>query len=119
MTGGSDPAPPASGSPDLRSPDFKGGPLRAALSGLHLARPVRTAVAVASHPDLWRTAIRLVLRTAAPGWWRHVPATPAPSLEYVAFRTDTMLGAGGQRRLTPGEVVAFLQWCKRMRAIGG
>lgn len=94
-------------------------PLRAALAGLRLARPLGTVVAVAARPGLWATAVRLVFRSAASGWWRHWPSTPAPPLEYVAFRRETMLGGTGPGRLTPTEVVAYLQWCKRMRTIGG
>ncbi|MDQ2726466.1 MAG: hypothetical protein M3Y91_01050 [Actinomycetota bacterium] len=93
--------------------------LRAALGGLRLDRPLRTAGAVAARPELWGTALRMAARSAASGWWRHWPSTPAPPPEYVAFRGETMLGGHGAGRLAPSEVVAFLQWCKRMRAIGG
>ncbi|MDQ6838805.1 MAG: hypothetical protein M3137_10860 [Actinomycetota bacterium] len=96
-----------------------GRPLRAALGGLRLARPGRTALGVVLRPGLWGTAIRMVARTAVPGWRRRWPPTPAPSVDYVAFRSETMLGGRGLGRLTPTEVVAYLQWCKRMRAIGG
>ncbi|MDQ2726076.1 MAG: hypothetical protein M3Y36_11370, partial [Actinomycetota bacterium] len=79
----------------------------------------RTAAAVAARPGLWGTAVRMAGRSAASGWWRRWPSTPAPPLEYVAFRSETMLGGGGAGRLAPTEVIAYLQWCKRMRAIGG
>lgn len=96
-----------------------GRSLRTAVEGLRLARPLWTALAVAARPELWGTAVRMVLRSAAPGWWRHRPSTPAPPLEYVSFRSETMLGGGGRGRLAPTEVVAYLHWCKRMHAIGG
>jgi hypothetical protein len=96
-----------------------GGPLRAALGGLRLARPGRTVVALAARPGLWVVAARMVLLSAAPGWWHRWPATPAPPLDYVAFRSETMLGGGGSGRLAPDEVVAYLRWCRRMRAFGG
>ncbi len=104
---------------------MSGGPLdggrtlRAALGGLRLDRPRRTLLAVAARPDLWGTAVRTVVRSATPGWWRPRPSTPAPPPEYLAFRSETMLGGNGQGRLAPTEVVAYLAWCKRMRGIGG
>lgn len=103
----------------MTGPPDDGAPLRAALGGLRLAHPLRTVAAVVARPDLWGTAIRMVLRSAAPGWWRRRPATPAPPVEYVAFRTETMLGGGGAGHLDAAEVVSYLRWCKRMRAIGG
>jgi hypothetical protein len=95
------------------------GPLRAALGGLRLDRPGRTVVALAARPALWAIAVRMVLRSAAPGWWYRRPPTPAPPPDYLAFRAETMLGGGGSGRLAPNEVVAYLRWCRRMRAIGG
>lgn len=99
-------------------PDDGGRPLRAALEGLRLAQPRRTVLALAARPSLWGTGVRLVLRSAASGWWRPWPSTPAPPLEYVAFRAETMLGGNTPGRLSPAEVIAYLQWCKRMHAIG-
>jgi hypothetical protein len=74
----------------------------------------RLALAVARRPDLWGVAARLARRTAARGWWRSWPPRPTPPAEYVAFRLHTALGGDPGAKLTPLEVVDYLEWCKRM-----
>lgn len=92
---------------------------RQTAGGLRLARPGRTAVAVAARPGLWLTVLRLGWRTVPAGWWHRWPLVPNPPPAYVAFRAETMLGAAGPGALAPAEVVAYLRWCRRMRALGG
>jgi len=74
----------------------------------------RAALAVAARPRLWWPALRLVLRMAPQGWWRRWPPLPSPSAAYAEFRVHTALGGRADRPLDAGEVVAFLEWCRRM-----
>ena len=67
--------------------------------------------AVARRPALWPAAVAAVLRLAAPGWWRRWPPVPAPPAAYWRFRSET--ANGGEEALSPEEVVAYLQWCRR------
>ena len=39
------------------------------------------AGAVLRRPALWGTAITLVARLAAPGWWRRAPFLPLPEMK--------------------------------------
>lgn len=107
-----DPSEPAAASGPTR-------PLRRAVEGFRLAAPGPTVLAVALCPDLWGTALRLGWRMAIPGWWRRWPASPMPPAAYVAFRSETMLGATTGSTISPHQVVAYLQWCRRMRSVGG
>lgn len=72
-------------------------------------------LAVVARPSLWPSAIGLGRRMAAPGWWSHWPPLPVPSAAYASFRLHTALGEGPDARLEPGEVVAYLEWCRRMK----
>jgi hypothetical protein len=74
----------------------------------------RALLAVGLRPRLWPVAVVALLRVAARGWWRHWPPLPRPAPSYAAFRLHTALGGDGGARLTPAEVVAFLEWCRRM-----
>jgi hypothetical protein len=69
---------------------------------------LRVAVAVMARPRLWRSAARL----ARPGWWRHWPPSPLPPTDYLRFRTQTMYGDKGQ--IDAADLVAYLEWCRRM-----
>jgi hypothetical protein len=71
---------------------------------------MRAALALLARPTLWPTAARL----APPGWWRRWPPRPLPPAEYVRFRTQTMYGDDGGR-LAGDDLVAYLEWCRRMR----
>jgi hypothetical protein len=58
---------------------------------------------------LWPVIFRLV----PSGWWRRWPPVPLPPAEYLKFRTQTMYGdIGGP--LTVADLVAYLEWCRRM-----
>jgi len=72
---------------------------------------IRAGVAVVRRPGLWVTALRLVRRTAPPGWWRSRPFLPVPPAEYVRFRLLTQYG-DPDHRWVPGDVVRYLEWCK-------
>jgi hypothetical protein len=73
---------------------------------------VPAAVAVAVRPRLWRVALTQTLRLAAPGWWRRWPPLPLPDAGYLRFRLQTAYGDGA-RGPAPGDVVAYLRWCRR------
>jgi hypothetical protein len=73
------------------------------------------AVAVLGRPGLWPTAMALAFRMARPGWWRRWPPLPSPPPAYATFRLHTALGEDPDARLEPAEVVAYLEWCRRMK----
>ena len=73
------------------------------------------AVAVASRPGLWITALRQVRALAVPGWWRRRPWLPVPDAAYMRFRMVTQYGDPGHRP-EPADVVAYLHWCRAYRA---
>jgi hypothetical protein len=68
----------------------------------------RTVLAVLVRPSLWPAVARL----APPGWWRHWPPRPWPPADYIRFRTQTMYGDNGSPHAE--ELVAYLEWCRRM-----
>jgi hypothetical protein len=74
-----------------------------------------TALAVLGRPGLWPTAVALAWRLARPGWWRSWPPLPLPPRAYATFRLHTALGDDPDARLDPAEVVAYLEWCRRMK----
>jgi hypothetical protein len=73
--------------------------------------PVIAAVVV--RPWLWWTAVRQLLRTATPGWWRRAPFLPRPDPEYARFRLETAYGRDG--RLEREDLVSYLEWCRHAR----
>jgi hypothetical protein len=79
---------------------------------------VRAVVAVVVRPSLWGTAVRQVWRLARPGWWRQSPFLPVPDRAYMRFRLETQYG-DPTHRAEPGDVVAYLDWCRREHAAGG
>ncbi len=95
------------------------GSRRDALAAVMPARPGRAALLLAQRPDLWASVVRLGWRMAPPRWWRRWPLVPTPPPDYLAFRMETMLGGSGSARLEPEAVIAYLEWCRRMRAVGG
>ena len=71
-------------------------------------------LAVLVRPPLWPTAVRQLLLLAPPGWWRRRPHLPVPDAAYLAFRLETMYGAGAPAP-RPGDLVDYLRWCRRSR----
>jgi hypothetical protein len=80
------------------------------------AETLEIAAAVAVRPQLWTTACRQILTLARPGWWRRWPPVPTPEPEYVRFRLQTAYGEGDGRLPAP-DVVEFIAWCRRIRAL--
>ena len=72
--------------------------------------------AVARRPWLWLTAVRQVAALAPRQWWRRPPRLPVPDPAYLGFRLQTMYGdpAHGPE---PGDVVAYLHWCRGFRRL--
>jgi hypothetical protein len=69
----------------------------------------RAAMGVVARPHLWPVVVRLV----PTGWWRRWPPLPLPPADYAKFRTETMYGdSGGPLDLT--DLIAYLEWCRRM-----
>jgi hypothetical protein len=67
-------------------------------------------LAVLARPRLWPTAVRQLVRTIAPGWWRRPPFLPLPDPRYVRFRLETAYGLTSFG--SADDVVAYLQWCR-------
>jgi len=70
---------------------------------------VTAVAAVAARPWLWPVVIRLVPSR----WWRRWPPLPLPPANYLRFRAQTMYGDGGGP-LDKEDLIAYLQWCRRM-----
>jgi hypothetical protein len=80
--------------------------------------PNRWMFAVARRPDLWSTAIREALVLAAPGWWRRWPPRPVPDRAYLQWRLQTAYGSAPAREMPADDLIAYLEWCRRMRQLG-
>lgn len=70
---------------------------------------------LARRPDLWATAFRQALRLIPRRWWRRWPPLPVPPRDYTSFRLQTMYGDAGAP-MQPRDVIAYLEWCRRMRS---
>jgi hypothetical protein len=77
---------------------------------------VRVIVSVVARPGLWATALREVAVLSRPGWWRRWPPLPLPPPAYLRFRLVTAYG-DPDRAPDAADVVAWLRWCQRMRAM--
>jgi hypothetical protein len=77
---------------------------------------VRGALALLVHPGLWPTGLRQVGVLARPGWWRRPPFLPLPDADYLRFRMETAYGGTGDEPLDPRDLIAYLRWCRAVRA---
>jgi hypothetical protein len=68
-------------------------------------------------PDLWVTGVRTAWLLSAPGWWRRWPPRPRPPQPYEEFRRQTMFGSGPGDQLSGPDLIAYLEWCGRMRRL--
>ncbi len=93
----------ASQPPSSPSPEPAGGPSPSAV--LAMTR------AVATRPDLWRTALGALRRLAAPGWWAVPPHLPLPDGQLWAFRMVTAYGRPDQVP-DPADLLSYLEWCR-------
>jgi hypothetical protein len=72
--------------------------------------------AVLPRPSLWWAALGALARLTRNGWWRRAPFLPLPGEAYWRFRVVTAFGGTGEEiTLAAGDVVAYLQWCRRAR----
>ena len=71
---------------------------------------VPAALRVVCTPSVWGVAVRQLVATSPPQWWRRAPFAPRPDAAYVRFRTETAYGPDAR----PGrdDLVAYLRWCK-------
>jgi len=76
----------------------------------------RVARGLLLRPGLWWTAMRQLLRLAAPGWWRRPPFVPRPEPEHLRFRLETAYGTGGDRCVRAPDLLAYLEWCRNRAA---
>lgn len=67
-------------------------------------------------PGLWPTAVVELWRLSPPRWWRRWPPLPVPDRDYLRFRMQTAYGDPGAHP-EGSDVVAYLEWCRRMRAL--
>lgn len=72
--------------------------------------------AVLRRPDLWWTALGVVRRFAAPGWWRRPPRRPLPAAELWRFRMTTAYG-DPEAQPEPADVIDYLEWCRETGAL--
>jgi hypothetical protein len=72
--------------------------------------------AVVRRPSLWMTALRQWRAVVAPDWWARWPPVPTATRRYMALRVEAMYGPDGGR-LSPAELVGYLEWCRWMRAL--
>ena len=72
--------------------------------------------AVARRPDLWAEAWRQWRALCPRRWWAGWPPLPVPARAYLSFRQEAMFGSP-PAELSPAEVVGYLEWCRRMRAL--
>jgi hypothetical protein len=73
--------------------------------------------AVARRPKVWPAAVRQVGVLTRPGWWRRWPPAPIPDPAYLRFRLQVAYG-DDRTDPEPGDVVAYLEWCRQMRRLG-
>jgi hypothetical protein len=97
--------------PPMPRPALPPDPRSDARSGLPLPAFGAVARAVAWRPDLWWTALGVLRRLAAPGWWRSRPYLPLPGAALWRFR---MVTAYGRPDAVPerADVVSYLEWCR-------
>ncbi|HTV11153.1 MAG TPA: hypothetical protein VME20_04755 [Acidimicrobiales bacterium] len=71
---------------------------------------------VAKRPGLWGIAL-VQLRAFVPmRWWARWPPLPLPAKEYMEFRAEAMYGRR-DAKMNGDDLVGYLEWCRRMRAL--
>jgi hypothetical protein len=72
--------------------------------------------AVAARPALWHTALRQLAELCPRRWWAKWPPLPLPDPGYLVFRLETLYG-DHNRALEVADLLAYLEWCRRMGAL--
>jgi hypothetical protein len=73
-------------------------------------------VALARKPRLWPTAWAEYRALVDPKWRSKWPWLPLPARRYMSFRAEAMYGPE-RAVLSASELVAYLEWCRWMRAL--
>ena len=73
-------------------------------------------VELARRPWLWTTAVAQWVALTGPRWWARWPPLPRPARGYMTFRLQAMYGSSSPT-IDAAELVAYLEWCRRMRAL--
>ena len=73
-----------------------------------------TAVAVATRPRLWATALGQARALARRRWWARPPFLPLPDRRWLAFRLETQYG-DPRHPPVPNDVLTWLEWARRNR----
>lgn len=71
--------------------------------------------AIARRPHLWSTAAASLVLHARNRWWRRWPFLPVPGRDWARFRLECAT-AEPDGALGAADVLAWLEWCKGMRA---
>jgi hypothetical protein len=74
------------------------------------------ARALMTRPDLWPAAVIEGSRMMPRRWWRRWPPRLAPDQGYLRFRLEAFYGDAGHR-LEPQDLISWLEWCRRLRAM--
>ncbi len=67
-------------------------------------------------PDLWWEALRALFAHARLRWWARPPFLPLPDRRYLAWRRETVYG-DPQARIEGADLVAYLEWRRRLRRV--
>ncbi len=67
-------------------------------------------IALIVRPTLWVTGLRVWARATPTRWWARPPFLPLPDRAYLRFRLETAYGADAAP--APGDLVAYLRWCR-------
>ncbi|HTW06001.1 MAG TPA: hypothetical protein VME46_00720 [Acidimicrobiales bacterium] len=77
---------------------------------------VAALVAVSRRPGLWPVALAQWAALTGPRWWSRWPPLPVPPHAYMAWRAEAMYGQAGTA-IDGEDLVAYLEWCRRMRTL--
>jgi hypothetical protein len=79
--------------------------------GVRVSTLVPVAVALASDPQLWPTALAALARLVPRRWWSRAPFLPVPDAAWWAFRMETAYGSPDAVPIAE-DVVSYLRWCR-------
>jgi hypothetical protein len=73
--------------------------------------------AVLRRPALWPTAARVYVAHVPDRWWVRRPFVPVPDRAWLRFRLQTQYG-DAEAVPAPADLVTWLEWSRRWRALG-
>lgn len=74
--------------------------------------------AVLARPDLWPTGLRVLTGHIRRRWWARAPFLPLPDPSHLAWRRFTLYGDSAHP-IDAGDLVSYLEWCRRYRKARG